>query len=201
MKLVDVIRKVRKEYYASRDKIAAVKLVRKLTGQGLRESKDFFDWIHANGEGLSAPRLAGHWCEEHWQDNEICGCPSVEIADQQEQALAASTGASGGTNPLVEDALPEPIPLEQRAKPTARPKPHPTALALIEANKDRCPCGYKPCTDEFHANLSALIRKHGTSRAVELVWIAAGLKAPGDEEQTRFAETQPGYEPFYKEQQ
>jgi hypothetical protein len=75
MKLVEVIRKTQREYRTSMNKIEAVVLVRKLTGRGLKEAKDFFDWIHANGDGLSAPQLAGHWCEEHWQDNENCGCP------------------------------------------------------------------------------------------------------------------------------
>jgi hypothetical protein len=98
MKLVEVIRKTQKEYRTSMNKIEAVMLVRKLTGRGLKEAKDFFDWMDANGDGLSAPRLAGHWCVEHWQDNESCGCPEgVEVvADEpkpRDKPAAATLGS------------------------------------------------------------------------------------------------------------
>jgi hypothetical protein len=93
--------------------------------------------------------------------------------------------------PDLEEFSPSPKPL------TAPP----SVSELVRVNKHRCLCGRKPCTDEFHANLAALIRKHGSTRAVELVWIASGVMAPENEEQARFVEAQPGYRPFYKEQQ
>lgn len=100
MKIVDIIRKVRTEYRTSMNKIEAVMLIRKLTGRGLKEAKDFFDWIDANGDGLSAPKLAGHWCEEHWQDNEICGCPSLEIVQEKPKTkVAAETIRSSPSRP------------------------------------------------------------------------------------------------------
>ena len=83
-------------------------------------------------------------------------------------------------------------------KPLTAP---PRVSELVRVNKDRCPCGRKPCADEFHANFAALIRKHGMSRAVELIHISMGLKEPENEEQARIVEALPGYKPFYKEQQ
>jgi hypothetical protein len=184
MNLVNVIRKARKIFRDENNPIEAIKSIRTTTGVGLKAAKDFWDWMDANGDGLSAPKLAGHWCEEHWQDNENCGCPSVGITH------AASAGAEK-IMPDLEEFSPSP-------KPVAAP---PSVSDLIRANRDRCPCGRKPCTDGFHANLAALIRKHGTSRAVELIHIWMGLKEPEDEEQARMVETQPGYRPIYREQQ
>jgi hypothetical protein len=186
MKLSDVIRQARKEYRTSMDKIKAIALVRKITGRDLKEAKDFYEWMDANGEGMSAPKLAGHWCEEHWQDNEICGCPSVGITH-------VASAAVGGVKimPDLEEFSPSPKPLAAL----------PGVSKLVRANKDRCPCGRKPCTDEFHANFAALIRKYGSMRAVELVWIASGVMAPENEEQKRYVESLPGYRPIYREQQ
>ena len=184
MKLSDVIRQTRREYRTSMDKIKAVMLVRKMTGRGLKEAKDFYDWMDANGDGLSAPKLAGLWCEEHWQDNEICSCPPV--------GTTHTASAAAGAEKIMPD-------LEKFSPSTKAPAKPPSVSEVVRANKDRCPCGQKPCTDEFHANLSALIREHGTSRAVELIWIGVGIKAPANEEQARFVEAQPGYKPFYKE--
>ena len=173
MKLVEVIRKARKEYRDSMNKIEAIKLVRKLTGRGLKEAKDFFDWIDANGDGLSAPKLAGYWCEEHWQDNEICGCPEgVEVvADEQEQTLTAGAGASSG----------EPVPPNRRAMGTTFPAPVPvlsesdfapsglpTMAAMIRLNV-KCGCGVRNCKNEYHA-LATYLNK--TPGAWEL-WYAA----------------------------
>jgi hypothetical protein len=76
--LVSVIHKARKVYRETFNKIEAIKVIRMARPDvGVKGAKDFWDWIDANGDGLSAPKLAGHWCEEHWQDNEICRCPSV----------------------------------------------------------------------------------------------------------------------------
>jgi hypothetical protein len=72
-------------------------------------------------------------------------------------------------------------------------------LKPAEANRLPCPCGNESCADEFHANLAALIRKHGMLRAVELIYISMGLKEPENEEQARMVEAQPGYRPLYKE--
>jgi len=173
MRLTDVIRKVRKEYRTSMDKIKAIKLVRKLTGRGLKEAKDFYDWMDVNGDGLSAPKLARHWCEEHWQDNEICGCPEgVEVvADEHEQALKAGAGASGG----------EPVSLNRRAMGTTFPAPAPVLLesdfapsglptmaAMIRLNV-KCGCGVPNCKNEYHALARYLNKAPG---AWEL-WYAA----------------------------
>jgi hypothetical protein len=153
MNLVNVIRKVRKEYYASMNKIEAVMLVRKLTGRGLKEAKDFFDWMDANGDRLAAPRLAGHWCVEHWQDNEICGCPEGVEVVAEEQALTASAGVTGG----------EPVPPQRHATGKSSPAPVPvlsesdyapsglpTMAAMIRLNT-KCRCGVPDCKNEYHA--------------------------------------------------
>ena len=98
MKLADVIRQTRKEYRTSMNKIAAIKLVRMLTGRGLKEARDFFDWMDVNGDGVSAQRLAAHWCVEHWQDNEICGCPEdVEVVAEKSELQRGDDAPNGGT--------------------------------------------------------------------------------------------------------
>jgi hypothetical protein len=171
MRLTDVIRQARKEYRTSMDKITAIKLVRKLTGRGLKEAKDFFDWIDANGDGLSAPKLAGHWCEKHWQDNEICGCPEGVEVVADEQALTAGAGASGG----------EPVSPNRRAMSTALPAPVPVLsesdfassglpmiAAMIRLNV-KCGCGVPNCKNNYHA-LATYLNK--TPGAWEL-WYAA----------------------------
>jgi len=171
MRLTDVIRQARKEYRTSMDKITAIKLVRKLTGRGLKEAKDFFDWIDANGDGLSAPKLAGHWCEKHWQDNEICGCPEGVEVVADEQALTAGAGASGG----------EPVSPSRRAMSTALPAPVPVLsesdfassglpmiAAMIRLNV-KCGCGVPNCKNNYHA-LATYLNK--TPGAWEL-WYAA----------------------------
>ncbi len=197
MNLVNVIRKARKIYRDENNPIETIRSIRTTTGVGLKAAKDFWDWM-GKFNGMSATRLAEWWCKDHWCPIGNCGCA---VKKELAEANATGAGTSGVTKPVFDDGLPEPIPPKHRAKATAKPKPEPSASALIEANKDRCPCRQKPCTDEFHANLSALIRKYGSTRAVELVWIAAGVKAPENEEQARFVEAQPGYKPFYKEQE
>ena len=191
MRLLAVIRNVRKTYRDTMNTIEAIKSIRIARPDvGLKGAKDFWNWIDAY-DYIPATTLVGLWCEGHWCERRNCGCA----------ASTNAAGASSGSKPAFEDAVSDPIPPERRAKATAEPKPQPNASALIEQNRDRCPCGAKPCTDEFHANLSALIREYGSTRAVEIVWIAAGVKAPENEEQARFVEAQPGYKPFYKEQQ
>jgi hypothetical protein len=154
MNLVDMIRQTRKEYRTSMNKIAAIKLVRKLSGRGLKEAKDFFDWMDVNGDGLSALRLAGHWCEEHWQDNEICGCPKgVEIAADERQIIAVSMEASGGEpasamRPATGTTSQAPVPVLSESDFT--PSGLPTMAAMIRLNVN-CRCGVPNCNNEYHA--------------------------------------------------
>ncbi|MGC2730170.1 MAG: hypothetical protein WA254_13305, partial [Candidatus Sulfotelmatobacter sp.] len=111
MNLVNVIRKARKIFRDENNPIEAIKSIRTTTGLGLKAAKDFWDWMDANGDGLSAPKLAGHWCEEHWQDNEICGCPEGVEVVADEQALTAGAGASSA----------EPVSPNRRAMGTTLP--------------------------------------------------------------------------------
>ncbi len=188
MNLVNVIRKVRKIYRDQNNPIEAIKSIRTITGVGLKAAKDFWDWMgHFNG--MSATKLAEWWCQHHWCPIGTCGCA---VGKQLAEASATGTAASNPAtlNEAREEALSEPISDELRK-----------TLKPAEASKLPCPCGRKPCTDGFHANLAALIRKHGTSRAVELIHIWMGLKEPEDEAQARSVESQPEYRPIYREQQ
>ena len=190
MKLVDVIRKARKTYRDSMNKIEAIRVIREARpGRDLFAAKTFWEWIDTKAE-LSATELAHQWCEQHWGEREFCGCTVAQAVSQSSAAGARAPSATADSEAIAKKG---------RDNDTA--KPQPSGSALIEANKDRCPCGRKPCADEFHAKFAALVRKHGNSRAVELTRIASGIKAPENEEQARFVEAQPGYKPFYKELQ
>jgi hypothetical protein len=193
LKLRDVIRKARKTHRDTMNKIEAIKSIRMARPDvGLKGAKDFWDWIDAY-DYIPATTLVGLWCEGHWCEPRNCGCAA--------SPSAAGAGAVGGSKPVLENASSEHAPSERRTKLTVPSQPGASAPALIEANKDRCPCGRKPCMDEFHAHLAALIRKYGSTRAVELVWIASGVVAPENEEQERYVESLPGYKRLYKEQQ
>lgn len=136
MTLVDVIRKARKESRTSMNKIEAVTLVRKLTGRGLKEAKDFFDWIDLDGDGLSAPKLAGHWCEGHWQDNEICGCPLQQVEPEKpEIEMAAKTNRS---SPARRESEPE---MSEADAPDQQQHVQPF----------NCKCGNRECRNEWHS--------------------------------------------------
>jgi hypothetical protein len=173
MNLVNVIRKARKIFRDENNSIEAIKSIRTTTGVGLKAAKDFWDWMDANGDGLSAPALAGHWCEEHWQDNENCGCPEgVEVvADEQEQALKAGAGASGGepvspNRRALGTTLPAPVPVLSESD--FAPSGLPTMAAMIRLNV-KCGCGLPNCKNEYHA-LATYLNK--TPGAWEL-WYAA----------------------------
>jgi hypothetical protein len=150
---------------AAGDKIGAIKYARKRLGCGLAEAKEFCDYVAwRTGQADAVADIHSDWCYECY-DTKPCKQPHPEpqIVEAVTQPIE---------KPVFGDALSEPIPPEHRAKATAKSKPQPSASGLIEANKHRCPCGRKPCTDEFHANLAALIRKHGSARAVEFIYIS-----------------------------
>jgi hypothetical protein len=164
MNLVDMIRQTRKEYRTSMNKIAAIKLVRSLTGYGLKEARDFFDWLDINGDGVSAARLASHWCLAHWQDNEICGCPeSVDFVADERQALAVRIEASGGQpasamRPPTGTTSPTPVPVLSESDLT--PSGLPTIAAMIRLNI-KCRCGVANCNNEYHALATYLNKTPG----------------------------------------
>jgi len=172
MKLVDVIRQTQKGYRTSINKIAAIKLVRTLTGCGLKEARDFFNWMDINGDGVSAARLAGHWCLAHWQDNEICGCPeTVEVAADERHAIAVSTEASSGEpasamRPATVTTSQAPIPELSESDFTASGLP--TMAAMIRLNR-KCRCGVPKCNNEYHALANYLNKSHSGWR----LWCAA----------------------------
>lgn len=71
--MVKLIRKVRKVYRdADYNKIEAIKFTREVTGRGLKEAKEFFDWVEEdNSLDMPATDLAFAWCEEHWCANNM----------------------------------------------------------------------------------------------------------------------------------
>lgn len=172
MKLTDIIRQTRQEYRTSMNKIAAIKLVRNLTGCSLKEARDFFDWMDINGDGMSATRLAGHWCLTHWQDNEICGCPEgVEVVADGRQVIAVRMEASDGVpasamRPATGTTSQTPIQVLSESDFT--PSGLPTMAAMIRLNVN-CRCGVPNCNNEYHA-LATYLNK--TPGAWEL-WRAA----------------------------
>jgi len=182
MKLLDVIRRARKRYRATGNENEAVMAIRmSYPDRSLKDAKDFWDWMK-HFETFSATELAKWWCDNHWCQLGRCKC-------NIEQNNAAGASASAGSKRDFQSGLCE----------QAIPSPLPSALSSIEANKCLCICGTKSCTDEFHANLTVLVRKHGVSRAVELMYIWMGLNAPENEEQAQMVEAQPGYRPLYQE--
>lgn len=196
MRLVDVIRKARKTYRDTGNDNQAIFEVRTARPDvGLEGAQSFWAWIRTLKD-IFASELSKWWCEKHWQPVGKCEIQQYVCAKPwgTSQTNAATAGATGGTKPVFDEGV-----LSDSVTPEFCDKV--TATSNIEQNKDRCPCGRKPCTDEFHANLAALIRKHGNSRTVELIYISMGLKEPENEEQARMVEAQPGYKPFYKEQQ
>jgi hypothetical protein len=99
MKVLDIIRKARKTFRDSMNKIEVIRVIREARPDiDLKGAKDFWEWIERNGDGLSAPRLACHWCVEHWQDNEICGCPEgVEVVAEESELQGKGDAANGGS--------------------------------------------------------------------------------------------------------
>ena len=171
--IVSLIRIVRKTYKTTMNKIEAIRAIREFdpTNIDLKMAKNFFDWMDANGDGLSAPKLAGHWCEEHWQDNEICGCPEGVEVVADEQALTAGAGASGGepvspNRRAMGTTFPAPVPVLSESD--FAPSGLPTMAAMIRLNV-KCGCGVPNCKNEYHA-LATYLNK--TPSAWEL-WYAA----------------------------
>ena len=138
MKVLDIIRKARKTCRDSMNKIETIRVIREARPDvGLKGAKDFWEWIDLNGDGLSAPRLAGHWCEEHWQDNEICGCPMLTVEQEKpEVEVAAKTNRSSPSRqepePELSDAENVPDPQQQ-----------------VQAFN--CKCGDRQCRNEWHS--------------------------------------------------